>query len=176
MRVSSMCISYTSDCIHIFESLCMNPITLGWFASSHTLMYILRRSSRCSFTSCVVIPRNNVKSLKSSTLDTTKSIVPSANGSNFFFSTRCVIISSIILDFSSVHKNPPELEASIGLCCNINKGVKFRIYNSIFNYSKNYTYLQGFAASLLLTPLFFFWIFGGFFGLKWGEKGASRLI
>jgi len=61
---------------------------------------------------------------------------------------------------------PPELEASIGLCCNINKGVKFRIYNSIFNYSKNYTYLQGFAVSLLLTPLFFFWIFGGFFGLK----------
>jgi len=109
-------------------------------------------------------------------LDTTKSIVPSANGSNFFFSTRCVIISSIILDFSSVYKNPPELEASIGLCCNINKGVKFRIYNSIFNYSKNYTYLQGFAASLLLTPLFFYGFLVDFLAQMRGEGGLTAYI
>ena len=36
------------------------------------------------FTSCVVIPRNNIKILKSSTLDTTISIVLSANGSTSY--------------------------------------------------------------------------------------------
>src|SRR6185312_15933644 len=76
-------------------------------------MYIFRRSSRCPFTSCVVIARNIVKSLNSTILDNTISIVPSANGSNFLLIKRCVMISSIILDFSSVLENPPELEAAI---------------------------------------------------------------
>ena len=30
-------------------------------------------------------------------------------------------VSSIILDFSSVHENPPQLEAAVALSCNINK-------------------------------------------------------
>ena len=51
----------------------------------------------------------------------TISIVPSANGFNFLLIKRFVMISSIILDFSSVHENPPELESAIDLCCNINK-------------------------------------------------------
>ena len=64
-------------------------------------MYIFRRSSRCSFKSYIVIPRNNIKSLNSTNLDNTISIVPSANESNFLLITRCVMISRNILDFSS---------------------------------------------------------------------------
>src|SRR6185437_3810803 len=99
-------------------------------------MYIFRRSSRCSFKSCIVIPRNNVKSLNSTNLDNTISIVPSANGSNFLLITRCVMISRNILDFSSVHENPTELEAAIALCCNNSKVLSFYVYYSIFHYPK----------------------------------------
>jgi len=53
--------------------------------------------------------------------------------------------------------------------------VKFRIYNSIFNYSKNYTYLQDFAASLLLTPLFFFGFLVDFLGSNEGRRGHHGL-
>ena len=67
------------------------------------------------------VSKNFKKSLNSTTLDNTISIVPSANGSNFLLITRCVMISSIILDFSSVHENPLQLETAIVLCCNINK-------------------------------------------------------
>ena len=116
-----------------------------------------RPSVLLHFTSCVVIPRNNVKYLKSSTLDTTISIVLSANESNFLFITKCVMISSIILDFSSA-----ELEAVIGLCCNINKIVSFKVYNSIFYYTKNILTCKASPlhfSSLLSFFLNFWWIF-----------------